>query len=358
MNYIDVTKNNNKQCICNHTVTVVNKDGLQGPPGKTPVIEIDSNGYWIINGHNTFVSAKGEVPYIGCVQCDCKNGECGTSCEYHWFIKGQDTGISARGPKGDPGPQGPKGETGDKGADGYTPYIADVEDGFGNTNHYWAINGEITEYKVGVAEKDVAVIEKFPTKEKFPVEGNVKHFYIAEDSGKMHYFNEQNKTYYEIGRLTTPSDGKDALDVIESALGGSNLSTEPILGPDGNPIPATNIVADFENGKAVFEDGKQKTVLVPEVVMDGNVPARNPDGSVKVQFVEKPVYERGDQKLDENGKPMVKEEYVFQTNPDGSYATTTNPDNPEQVIPVILYEQNVTIQQPISFAVLDGNTPL
>lgn len=90
------------------------KDGAKGDKGDvgtTPQLKIGENNLWQVSYDNgaTWVSlgvkatgeagedgADGLTPYIG------ENG--------NWWVGDTDTGVSAKGQKGDPGPQGPAGE--------------------------------------------------------------------------------------------------------------------------------------------------------------------------------------------------------------------------------------------------------
>ena len=67
-------------------------DGRDGKDGATPTIGENDN--WFVNGKDTGISAKGPkgdvvLPYI-------QNGV--------WYVNGENTGISAQGPQGVPGP--------------------------------------------------------------------------------------------------------------------------------------------------------------------------------------------------------------------------------------------------------------
>lgn len=90
------------------------KDGAKGDKGETgitPQLKIGKDNLWQVSYDNgaTWVSLgvkatgdagkdgkNGLTPHIG------KNG--------NWWLGDTDTGVSAKGPKGDPGPQGPAGE--------------------------------------------------------------------------------------------------------------------------------------------------------------------------------------------------------------------------------------------------------
>lgn len=95
-------------------ISPVTVDKVMGAPGEVP--EAPGQG-WLDQALEAGVSAKNaaaqaeeaikKAPYIGA------NG--------NWFIGAEDSGVSATGPKGDPGaqgPTGPKGDPGDKGETG------------------------------------------------------------------------------------------------------------------------------------------------------------------------------------------------------------------------------------------------
>ncbi len=90
-------------------------NGTDGSNGITPTIEINDDGYWVINGVATNVKARGE---------DGRDGEDGTTptisinSDGCWVINGTSTGVKAKGE---------------------TPTIAINEDG------YWVINGIVTD---------------------------------------------------------------------------------------------------------------------------------------------------------------------------------------------------------------------
>lgn len=98
------------------------RDGEPGPPGMTPTIAINADGYWVINGEVTDVLARGEGGIGGTFSVDIGDNK-------HWIINGVDSGVSAVGPKGDTGatgPAGPQGPQGPVGA-GYTLTTADKQ---------------------------------------------------------------------------------------------------------------------------------------------------------------------------------------------------------------------------------------
>ena len=63
--------------------------------------EINSDGFWVIDGEDSGKPSRGATPTIG------ENG--------NWFIDGKDTGIRAQGPKGEPGKDGTDGTNGTNG---------------------------------------------------------------------------------------------------------------------------------------------------------------------------------------------------------------------------------------------------
>ena len=119
MNYIDVTQNKTSHCIKHRVVKIINREGIQGPPGKdgiTPSINED-NGHWMLGDVDTGVLAcgqPGETPYI--------------NADGYWCIGDENTGVLANAAVGVEGPAG---------KDGYTPYID-------NETYHWFINGEDT----------------------------------------------------------------------------------------------------------------------------------------------------------------------------------------------------------------------
>ena len=68
-----------------------------GKAGASPVITINADGYWVINGLVTNTKAKGEAG---------QNGQTPTveiGSNGNWFINGKDTGVPAKGVDGQPG---------------------------------------------------------------------------------------------------------------------------------------------------------------------------------------------------------------------------------------------------------------
>ena len=109
-----------------------NFDIIGGEDGKIPEINIDGDGYWVIDGVKTDVKASGAV---------------GTQGE-----KGEPGAQGPQGEKGENGAQGPQGEKGETGAqgpqgeNGITPTVEISSDG------YWVINGVKTSVRA-VGEK-------------------------------------------------------------------------------------------------------------------------------------------------------------------------------------------------------------
>lgn len=71
--------------------------GQDGKAGVSPVITINADGYWVINGLVTNTKAKGEAG---------QNGQTPTveiGSNGNWFINGKDTGVPAKGVDGQPG---------------------------------------------------------------------------------------------------------------------------------------------------------------------------------------------------------------------------------------------------------------
>lgn len=180
MNYIDITNNRTTHSVKHRVVKVINREGIQGPPGKdgiTPTINeenghwmlgdidtgfsayglpghtpyIDADGYWCINGENTGISAlglpgkDGVTPYIDNVT-------------YHWFINGEDTGVSAIG------------------KDGLTPR---VQDG------YWWIGDENTGFEV-ITRDAIPELLSFESHLCFPVVGQVKNLYVDSSTNELY----------------------------------------------------------------------------------------------------------------------------------------------------------------------------
>ena len=111
--------------------------GLPGEDGHSPVVSIDPNGYWVIDGVTTNICAKGEDGEKGADGTSCRTGN-GTpdsglgisgdsyidldTWDYYVKVSGQWVKSGnlkgGQGPQGDKGDQGPQGEKGDKGEQG------------------------------------------------------------------------------------------------------------------------------------------------------------------------------------------------------------------------------------------------
>jgi hypothetical protein len=198
MNYIDITKNSSTHCVKHRVVKIVNREGIQGPPGKdgiTPTINPE-NGHWMLGVIDTGVQAlglPGHTPYINAEGYWCIDGEStgvlATGLQgipgndgytpyidnetYHWFINGEDTGVSAIG------------------RDGETPR---VQDGF------WWIGDINTGYEV-LTREIVPEILPFDSYLCFPVIGNAKNLYI--DTSTNECFRWTGDSY---ARFETPYD--------------------------------------------------------------------------------------------------------------------------------------------------------
>ena len=198
MNYIDITNNKTTHCVKHRVVKVVNREGIQGPPGKdgiTPSIN-SQNGHWMLGDIDTGVLAAGlpgQTPYINAEGYWCigeentgvnATGAAGPQGErgytpyidnetYHWFINGEDTGVSALG------------------KDGLTPRI---QDGF------WWIGELNTGYEV-VGREAIPELLSFENRLCFPLLGNVKNLYV--DSTTNECYRWTGSAYV---RFETPYD--------------------------------------------------------------------------------------------------------------------------------------------------------
>ncbi|MDY5298019.1 MAG: DUF6273 domain-containing protein [Candidatus Enteromonas sp.] len=143
------------------------KDGEKGRDGHTPVVTINGDGFWTVDGVSTGIRAQGEQGVKGedgrsivSVNLVSSEGNIdtylirysdGSSSQFvvtngkdgktpyigengNWWIDNSDTGVPATGQKGDKGAKGDpgeKGEKGDKGQDGitYVPCIFNNYDG-------------------------------------------------------------------------------------------------------------------------------------------------------------------------------------------------------------------------------------
>ena len=149
-------------------------DGKDGKDGKTPTITINKEGYWVINGEVTTYKAVASDGKNGLNGKDGKDGKDGVNGQDgkdaltptieinkdgYWVINGEVTNIKAKGNDGKPGADGKDGKDGQNGVngingvDGTTPTIEINEEG------YWVINGVVTEYKAVADEKETIVME-------------------------------------------------------------------------------------------------------------------------------------------------------------------------------------------------------
>lgn len=200
MNYIDITENKNTHSVKNRVIHIINREGIQGPKGRdgiTPTIDpetghwmlgdidtgvmavgkpgsvpyIDEDGYWCLDGESLRVKATGErgadgaTPYI-----DNNN--------YHWFINGIDTGVSALGLKGD-SPQ---------------IKISDEDNEF-----HWFIGDVDTGFKVP-NEENIPQIVLVPTRRALPNFINSKKncLYIVLDENTLFRFDSCNGIFVKL----------------------------------------------------------------------------------------------------------------------------------------------------------------
>ena len=80
---------------------IISMDEIKGEDGATPTIEINEDGYWVINGQATNVKAEGEKGDTGAQGPAGPAGEKGD--------KGDKGDTGAQGPAGPAGPEGPAG---------------------------------------------------------------------------------------------------------------------------------------------------------------------------------------------------------------------------------------------------------
>ena len=109
--------------------------GDPGKDGRTPVISISPDGYWVIDGVKTTTKAQGDKGDKGDPGKDGVTPLIGISPDGYWMIDGVKTTTKAQGEKGD------KGDKGDLGKDGRTPVVSISPDG------YWVIDGVKTTTK-------------------------------------------------------------------------------------------------------------------------------------------------------------------------------------------------------------------
>ncbi len=221
MNYIDITQTKTTHCVKHRVVKIVNREGIQGPAGKdgiTPSIN-ELNGHWMLGDVDTGVVAAGlpgATPYINAEGYWCIAGEStgvlatveGLSGKdgytpyidnttYHWFINGEDTGVSAIG------------------KDGATPRI---EDG-----HWW-IGDVNTGYEV-LTPDIIPQLVSFENKLCFPAIGDSKNLYVDTTTNEL--FRWCNDSYV---RFETPYDLIDCGD----STGGDIPQQNPASGSGCN----------------------------------------------------------------------------------------------------------------------------
>ena len=125
------------------------ENGENGEDGTTPTITINNEGYWVINGVVTPVSALGTVGENGktAYELAVEHGYTGSEAQWLESLKGKN-GIN-----------GIDGTNGTNGVDGITPTITI------NGNGYWVINGTNTGVKAtgetGKSAYDIAVENGF-----------------------------------------------------------------------------------------------------------------------------------------------------------------------------------------------------
>jgi hypothetical protein len=192
MNYIDITQNRTTHSVKHRVVKIVNREGIQGPPGKdgiTPSINPD-NGHWMLGDIDTGLAsygAPGHTPYINAEGFWCINGEntgvpatgipgkdgCTPYIDnetYHWFINGEDTGVSAIGKNGE------------------TPR---VQDGF------WWIGDVNTGYEV-LTREAIPELLSFENHLCFPTVGNVKNLYVDSSSNELYRWTGSAYARFEV----------------------------------------------------------------------------------------------------------------------------------------------------------------
>ena len=202
MNYIDITENKKTHSIKNRVINIINREGIQGPPGRdgiSPTINPD-NGHWMLGDVDTGYEAigqKGEpgsTPYIQdgwwCLDGErliLARGADGSSprineADGHWYINGEDTGYSALGLKGD------------------SPRIvqSDVDGKF-----YWYIGDENTEFEVcNIKQEDIPQLLVFSSWCVFPEQGSLKNLYVDATDNSLYrwtgtgYRKFENKYHY------------------------------------------------------------------------------------------------------------------------------------------------------------------
>lgn len=132
------------------------KDGINGTNAVSPTIEINTEGYWVINGKTTNVKAVGKDGKDGIDGVDGIDGDDAVSptveinSEGYWVISGKTTNVKAAGQDG---------------IDGKTPTIEISDD------DYWVINGVKTNVDAGKRSICKAVTTSTKTTGNVP-EGN------------------------------------------------------------------------------------------------------------------------------------------------------------------------------------------
>lgn len=190
MNYIDITQNKTTSCVKNNTVVVMNREGIQGPPGRdgaTPYIDRDT-GTWCIAGMDTGVLAvgvSGDTPYINEDGMWCiGNTNLGVRAvgrdgltphidpvTLTWIIGNVDTYISA------------------KGVDGITPTIG--------ANGNWFLGDIDTNVAAGLSKDDLALVNQYDSKDLFPPIGNLKDLYVDRKESVFYRWDEVAANYVQ-----------------------------------------------------------------------------------------------------------------------------------------------------------------
>lgn len=157
--------------------------GDPGKDGRTPVITISPDGYWVIDGVKTTAKAQGDKGDKGDPGKDGVTPLIGISPDGYWMIDGVKTTTKAQGEKGD------KGDKGDLGKDGRTPVVSISPDG------YWVIDGVKTTTKAQGEKGDKGDQGDTPV-----VEPVIESVVEAED-GTSITINLHDGTSYEIPLL-------------------------------------------------------------------------------------------------------------------------------------------------------------
>ena len=127
-----------------YTITFSDGTSVQLNNGITPIVSIGDNYHWFINGEDTGISAKGTDGLDGTNGTDGQTPTIEISDDGFWIINGTNTGVSA------------KGTDGLDGTDGQTPTIEINADG------YWVINGKKTNIsaKAQITDLEGRAVEK------------------------------------------------------------------------------------------------------------------------------------------------------------------------------------------------------